>query len=94
MGCFYHAFDRILQSKNNLLALALSLCVFQNSWCMPWGINTSLEQQVAELKVNTEDKSELSPTDLEDNRLSSGKIIIMLLPEKSTAFFKVDTLCM
>ncbi|XP_045896685.1 dapper homolog 1-like isoform X1 [Micropterus dolomieu] len=47
-----------------------------NSWCMPWGINTSLEQQVAELKVNTEDKSELSPTDLEDNRLSSGEVLV------------------
>uniref|UniRef100_A0A8D3B0T8 Dapper 1-like n=1 Tax=Scophthalmus maximus TaxID=52904 RepID=A0A8D3B0T8_SCOMX len=41
--------------------------------CTPWGIKSSLEQQVAELKVNTEVKSaELRP-DLEDKRLNSGE---------------------
>ncbi|XP_040005548.1 dapper 1-like isoform X2 [Xiphias gladius] len=46
---------------------------FQSSsiQCTSWGIKSSLEQQVAELKVNTEVKSAESPADLEDRRLSS-----------------------
>ncbi|XP_035469576.1 dapper 1-A-like [Scophthalmus maximus] len=44
--------------------------------CTPWGIKSSLEQQVAELKVNTEVKSaELRP-DLEDKRLNSGETLV------------------
>ncbi|XP_068577390.1 dapper homolog 3-like [Cebidichthys violaceus] len=40
--------------------------------CMPWGIKASLEQQVAELKVNTEVQSADYPTDLEDCQLISA----------------------
>ncbi|KAM9347996.1 uncharacterized protein ABDE67_010064 [Symphorus nematophorus] len=43
--------------------------------CTPWGIKASLEEQVAELKVNTEVKSADSPADLEDSRLSSGEVL-------------------
>ncbi|XP_040908374.1 dapper homolog 3 [Toxotes jaculatrix] len=43
--------------------------------CTPWGVKSSLEQQVAELKVNTEVKSAESPTDLEERRLSSGEVL-------------------
>lgn len=54
----------------------VSFCVFQSSLhCAPWDIDPSLEQQVAELKVNTELKSAESPADLEDSRLCSGKTI-------------------
>lgn len=68
--------------KYNLLSL--SLCVFQSSLqCPPWGIDPSLEQQVAELKVNTEVKSADSPTDLEDGRLCSGKIINSASPKEN-----------
>ncbi|XP_071392212.1 dapper homolog 3-like [Centroberyx affinis] len=42
--------------------------------CTPWGIMASLEQQVAELKVNTDVKSVDSPADPEDSRLSSGEV--------------------
>ncbi|XP_070699730.1 dapper homolog 3-like [Pempheris klunzingeri] len=44
--------------------------------CMPWGTKASLEQQVAELKVNADVKSADSPTDLEDNRQSSGEVLV------------------
>ncbi|XP_044079104.1 dapper homolog 3-like [Siniperca chuatsi] len=44
--------------------------------CTPCGIKASLEQQVAELKVNTEVKSADSPTDLEDSQISSGEVIV------------------
>uniref|UniRef100_A0A3Q3NG08 Dishevelled-binding antagonist of beta-catenin 3a n=1 Tax=Mastacembelus armatus TaxID=205130 RepID=A0A3Q3NG08_9TELE len=54
----------------------LSLCVFQSSLqCTPWDINTTLEQQVSELKVNTEVKSTGSPNDLKDNELNSGEVL-------------------
>ncbi|GAA6232537.1 dapper homolog 1-like [Lates japonicus] len=41
----------------------------------PWGIKSSLEQKVAELRVNTEVKSAEPPTDVEDTRLSSGEVL-------------------
>uniref|UniRef100_A0A8C2WXH8 Uncharacterized protein n=1 Tax=Cyclopterus lumpus TaxID=8103 RepID=A0A8C2WXH8_CYCLU len=47
--------------------------------CMPCGMKASLEQQVAELKVNTKVQSTDSPTDCQ---LISGKIINFLLPSK------------
>ncbi|XP_060911708.1 dapper homolog 3-like [Labrus mixtus] len=43
--------------------------------CTPWSIKTSLEQQVAELNVNSEVKS-ADPADLEDNQLSSGGVLV------------------
>ncbi|XP_034538773.1 dapper homolog 3-like [Notolabrus celidotus] len=43
--------------------------------CTPWGIKTSLEQQVAELNVNTEVKSADPPAALEDSPLSSGEVL-------------------
>nr|XP_020477408.1 dapper homolog 1-like isoform X2 [Monopterus albus] len=43
----------------------------------PWGIKASLEQQVAELKVNTGVKSADSPIDLEDNRLCSAEVLVV-----------------
>lgn len=45
--------------------------------CTPWDIKASLEQQVAELKVNTEVKSADSPTDLKDSQLSSGQVLVV-----------------
>ncbi|XP_029304891.1 dapper 1-like [Cottoperca gobio] len=43
--------------------------------CSPCGMKSSLEQQVAELKVNTEVQSE-SPTDLqEDSKIISGEVL-------------------
>uniref|UniRef100_A0A8C4GKA1 Dapper homolog 3 n=1 Tax=Dicentrarchus labrax TaxID=13489 RepID=A0A8C4GKA1_DICLA len=58
--------------------------------CTPWGVKVSLEQQVAELKVNTEVKSADSPTNLEDSRLSSGKTINSASPKhwRACAVFK------
>ncbi|XP_070838302.1 dapper homolog 3-like [Chaetodon trifascialis] len=44
--------------------------------CMPWGIKASLEQQVAELKVNTEVKPTDSHTDLEDSQVTSGEVLV------------------
>ncbi|XP_035523108.1 dapper homolog 1-like [Morone saxatilis] len=44
--------------------------------CTPWSGKASLEQQVAELKVNTEVQSADSPTNLEDSRLSSGEVLV------------------
>ncbi|KAM3868973.1 uncharacterized protein ACN63O_006339 [Diretmus argenteus] len=44
--------------------------------CTPWGIMACLQQQVAELKVNTEAKSVDSPADLEDSRLSPGEVLV------------------
>ncbi|XP_033494791.2 uncharacterized protein LOC117264707 [Epinephelus lanceolatus] len=43
--------------------------------CTPWGIKASLEQQVAELKVNTEVQSTDPPTDLEDSQLTAGEVL-------------------
>ncbi|KAI3373482.1 hypothetical protein L3Q82_021950 [Scortum barcoo] len=43
--------------------------------CTPWGIKASLEQQVAQLKVNTEVKAADSLADVEDGRLSSGEVL-------------------
>ncbi|XP_042355049.1 dapper homolog 3-like [Plectropomus leopardus] len=43
--------------------------------CTPWGIKASLEQQVAELKVNTEVQSADSPADLEDSHLTAGEVL-------------------
>ncbi|KAG7515440.1 hypothetical protein JOB18_008308 [Solea senegalensis] len=40
----------------------------------PAGVRSSLEQQVAELKVNTEVRSTEPPTDLESKRFSSGEV--------------------
>lgn len=62
--------------KYTLLTLSLSFHVLQNTLqCFPLGVKSSLEQQVAELKVNAEVKSTEPPTDLDDKRLSSGKAI-------------------
>ncbi|XP_070774214.1 dapper homolog 3-like [Enoplosus armatus] len=44
--------------------------------CTPWGIKASLEQQVAELKVNSEVKSADSPTDPKDGRLNPGEVFV------------------
>ncbi|XP_029923902.1 dapper 1-like [Myripristis murdjan] len=44
--------------------------------CTPWGIMASLEQQVAELKVNTEAKSADLPADLEVSQQSSGDTLV------------------
>ncbi|KAF7658179.1 hypothetical protein LDENG_00016560 [Lucifuga dentata] len=44
--------------------------------CTPWGIMASLEQQVAELKVNTESKLTDSPADLMDGRTNPGEVLI------------------
>uniref|UniRef100_A0A3Q3K9B3 Dishevelled-binding antagonist of beta-catenin 3a n=1 Tax=Monopterus albus TaxID=43700 RepID=A0A3Q3K9B3_MONAL len=54
----------------------------------PWGIKASLEQQVAELKVNTGVKSADSPIDLEDNRLCSGKVINSVLVVQQNGSFQ------
>ncbi|XP_031733520.1 dapper homolog 3-like isoform X1 [Anarrhichthys ocellatus] len=43
--------------------------------CMPCAMKASLEQQVAELKVNTEVQSTDSPTDLEDCKIISGEVL-------------------
>ncbi|XP_030602682.1 dapper homolog 3-like [Archocentrus centrarchus] len=45
--------------------------------CTPWGLRVSLEQQVAELKVNSEVKSTDS-TDLDSSQLISGKVFIAM----------------
>uniref|UniRef100_A0A3P8WQ87 Dishevelled-binding antagonist of beta-catenin 3a n=1 Tax=Cynoglossus semilaevis TaxID=244447 RepID=A0A3P8WQ87_CYNSE len=50
--------------------------------CFPLGVKSSLEQQVAELKVNAEVKSTEPPTDLDDKRLSSGKAICRPMESK------------
>ncbi|XP_035034281.1 dapper homolog 1 isoform X1 [Hippoglossus stenolepis] len=42
--------------------------------CTPWGLKLSLEQQVAELKVNSQVKS--TKPYLGDNRLSSGDVLV------------------
>ncbi|CAJ1064474.1 dapper homolog 3-like [Xyrichtys novacula] len=44
--------------------------------CTPWGIKASLEQQVAELNVNTEVKPSDPPADLEDTPLSPGEVLV------------------
>lgn len=41
--------------------------------CMPWGLKASYEQQVAELKVNTEVKSADTPADPEKSPVTSGE---------------------
>lgn len=46
-----------------------------NLQCTPWGIKSSLEQQVAQLKVNSEVKAADSPADVEDGRLSPGEVL-------------------
>ncbi|XP_030648063.1 dapper homolog 3 [Chanos chanos] len=40
--------------------------------CTPWGLMSSLEQQVGELRVDAESASVEPPTDVEDSRPSSG----------------------
>ena len=64
---------RVFPSQYNLLTHSVSLRVFQSALqSMPWGTKASLEQQVAELKVNTEVQSADSPTDKEDGQLIQG----------------------
>ncbi|XP_041656758.1 dapper homolog 3-like [Cheilinus undulatus] len=42
----------------------------------PWGISATLEQQVAELNVNTQANSADSPADLEDHPASPGGLLV------------------
>ncbi|KAG7222794.1 hypothetical protein INR49_016113 [Caranx melampygus] len=65
-----------LDAPNGFASDEFGLGLQTSLQCAPCGINSSLEQQVAELKVNTEVKTAESPADLQDRRLSSGDILV------------------
>uniref|UniRef100_A0A3Q1IXF4 Uncharacterized protein n=1 Tax=Anabas testudineus TaxID=64144 RepID=A0A3Q1IXF4_ANATE len=58
--------------------------VLRSVQCPSYALKESLEQQVAELKMNTEVKSAHSPADLEDSHLNSGKMLILQITENVT----------
>ncbi|KAF1379025.1 hypothetical protein PFLUV_G00196880 [Perca fluviatilis] len=67
------ALDASNGDASDVYSLRLQTCSLQ---CTPCGIKASLEQQVAELKANTEVQSTDSPTDLKDSQLISGEVLV------------------